>query len=177
MSDELKMVSAQMSKDDIRLLDAAAKVKKGYSRADIIREGSLKYAREILTNIEVDKAALEALIAKAYLAKEPEATVAEETQQLSDKYDVKPIETEYVVEANPEMFGAPISCPCCGAKTNELGDPEVAAVKSGSDWGAWGCHVCGSNGRWYDTKPWVILQNTRAADDLPIGKEDTTASV
>lgn len=81
-----------------------------------------------------------------------------------------------VIQANydtTENWGPPKACPVCGAEKSSDGleQPALAIVKSGKDWGAWACHECYSTGRWFDTQPFIILEDTQKAEELPISQD------
>lgn len=82
-----------------------------------------------------------------------------------------------VIQANyetTENWGPPKTCPVCGAEKSSDGleQPSLAVVKSGTDWGCWACHECYSSGRWFDTQPFIILEDTQKAEELPISQDE-----
>lgn len=87
----------------------------------------------------------------------------------SNKSEPSVIQADYTSTDN---WGAPKACPVCGAEKSSdgLDHPALAVVKSGKDWGAWACHECYSSGRWYDTQPFIILEDTRRAEELPLSQ-------
>ena len=177
MIEEVRMVSFQMAITDIKLVDAAAKLR-NTSRANFMREVVIAQARHTVINADKERAEIEAMIARALSPRsEAEAEKVEEIEptvvEVKDAVTVS--QNEQSIDKS--LHGVPSSCPVCGAITNELGESEISSVRSESDFGAWGCCACGSNGRWYDDKPWVIVTNTKAAEELPVGNDAAPTSL
>lgn len=184
--DSLRMLSAQFFTSDIGFVDNVAALSK-MSRADLIRKGTVAYAKQLLTTYEdehgikipVDE--LETFVIellnsttnaekvaakKKYKSVTPKAVLSTSEPMSVREHD----DYEQEDEGQEGSYGPPTSCPVCAASYNELNEPELTTVRSGKDWGAWGCHVCNSNGRWYDTKESTILKNSCAETELPIAR-------
>lgn len=180
----LKMLSAQFFTGDIEFVDNIAALTNS-SRADLIRKGTVAYAKQLFADYQVEhNIAIPTDELEQYIIDLMNSNTNAEKVAAKKKY--KAVTPKAVLSTSEPMdycepnedgllgdeadYGAPSSCPVCAASTNEIGDPELAIVKSGKDWGAWGCHACNSNGRWYDNKECSILKNSCAEDELPISK-------
>lgn len=187
----LKMLSAQFFIGDIEFVDQIAALSNS-SRADLIRKGTVTYAKQLFADYQVEHGitiptdsleqfvldlmdtttnAEKVVIKKKYKSVTPKAVLSTSEPMLNSGFhDVEDLEGREDIPADVADYGAPTSCPVCAADVNEIGDPELAIVKSGKDWGAWGCHACNSNGRWYDNKECNILTNAYAEAELPMSK-------
>lgn len=114
---------------------------------------------------------------KKRLKQKQPAVVAPAEQTVTVPKENKPKPEPAVIQANyetTENWGPPKTCPVCGSEKSSdgLDQPALAVVKSGTDWGCWACHECYSSGRWFDTQPFIILEDTQKAEELPISQDD-----
>lgn len=173
---DMRMVAAQFHIDDIPLADEVASMMR-MSRACMIRTVIMTFVRNKLAeknNATTISAALGDIGVDLAVPSDMliNNAIEEEDEDLNDEDNIVDSDVVY----DPALCGEPDSCPVCGAKEDGIGQPEISVMKSGNDWGAWGCYKCTSNGRWYDHQPLVILHNTRAAAALPITKPNNTPS-
>ena len=177
MIEEVRMVSCQMAVTDIKLVDAAAKLR-NTSRAQFMRDVVIAQARHTVINADKERAEIEAMIARALSPRsQAEAEKVEEAAPAVVEVQEAVTVSQDEQSLDTSLHGVPKECPVCGAVTNELGESEISSVRAEGDYGAWGCYACGSNGRWYDDKPWTIVTNTKAAEELPVGNDAATASL
>lgn len=162
-------VSFRTEQEDVDKLDEIALYIFRQNRAGALRLLLLEAIEKYSSRVEELKQAKQ---------KQPAVTapvVAPASQQvIIPKAEPKP--EPVIIQANyetTENWGPPKTCPVCGAEKSSdgLDQPALAVVKSGTDWGCWACHECYSSGRWFDTQPFVILEDTQKVEELPISQD------